>query len=707
MTALSECIAETRQKAAAGVAAGGPGVEAAGVVAGGDGGDGEGRGKGGDGKSGKNGGDGELEISGKKKRFTGALERAGLCGPLGGPAIANLPGAVWETPAFIDLMADAMLTREAVERRRARSPPAARTARCGRSSARPPTWGARSGSSRCPRPWRRPRRWGTRGRRWWASGTSRWRAPRARGTTSGSCVWIEEVVDRVRNTPVGRSLLLPGGWCTRLGGHPLVYAVRRHHGHYALAVTNCGDGLEYHPIEADPLLDGFRYAHTVVLDDVDPGTLMDASTWALLYRPLIFPAPGKKQSEHIYAKVLPFLNKRPLMASAYHERGGVGGGGPGSAAARDPNDSGTPNEPFGGGDDRVAPLTAKARGGDASCARLALEAARALVASSPGVSPRRADALVEMGVRHVLLESALQDLSQVPGERLAAAPAAALECACRALASAAGKHADALADAPPGAVAGVAAAAAGAGVAGAPPRRARRWSRRPWRARFGAWRAFSSGSRRCVGRRCCRRPCCPRRRRTPGRRSLRRRAAVAASPGHAVPGGGVRVAAVRAPGSRRGRRRGAHRGARRRVAAAAHHPAGGAHLRARLRRDGGGGVGGDAQSRALLRAACEPGGRAAQHLRAARVAARAPVLLGVAGASAAEPPGARREVLLGLRRRAVRDAGGAAAVPAAAARALQQHHAEPLGDAVVRRGAAAVDGEPGVRGGRGAAPARE
>ena len=132
--------------------------------------------------------------------------------------------------------------------------------------------------------------------------------------------WIEEVVDRVRNTPIGRSLLLPGGWCTRAGGHPLVYAVRRHHGHYALLVTNCGDGLEYHPIEADPLLDGFRYAHTVVLDDVDPGTLMDASTWALLYRPLIFPAPGKKQSEHIYAKVLPLLNKRPLMASAYHER---------------------------------------------------------------------------------------------------------------------------------------------------------------------------------------------------------------------------------------------------------------------------------------------------------------------------------------------------------------------------------------------------
>ena len=152
--------------------------------------------------------------------------------------------------------------------------------------------------------------------------------------------WIEEVVDRVRNTPIGRSLLLPGGWCTRAGGHPLVYAVRRHHGHYSIAVTNCGDGLEYHPIVADPLLDGFQYAHTVVLDDVDPGTLMDASTWALLYRPLIFPAPGKKQSEHIYAKTLPFLNKRPLMASAYDaSRAPAGSAGPAgsglSAATRD------------------------------------------------------------------------------------------------------------------------------------------------------------------------------------------------------------------------------------------------------------------------------------------------------------------------------------------------------------------------------------
>ena len=53
-----------------------------------------------------------------RKRFLGALERAGLCGPLGGPAIPAVTGAVWETPAFIDLLADGMLTPESRDRRR-------------------------------------------------------------------------------------------------------------------------------------------------------------------------------------------------------------------------------------------------------------------------------------------------------------------------------------------------------------------------------------------------------------------------------------------------------------------------------------------------------------------------------------------------------------------------------------------------------------
>ena len=270
-------------------------------------------------------GDGALAESGGEsaapiRAFSGALERAGLVGPLGGPAIANLPGAVWETPAFIDLMADAMLTREAVERRRG-----ALAAGGAEGALRPLVRSATDvgralGQLAMPASAEEAEALGDARQALVGLGDLALACPAGSRDNKRFLAWIEEVVDRVRNTPIGRSLLLPGGWCTRAGGHPLVYAVRRHHGHYALLVTNCGDGLEYHPIEADPLLDGFRYAHTVVLDDVDPGTLMDASTWALLYRPLIFPAPGKKQSEHIYAKVLPLLNKRPLMASAYHER---------------------------------------------------------------------------------------------------------------------------------------------------------------------------------------------------------------------------------------------------------------------------------------------------------------------------------------------------------------------------------------------------
>ena len=158
------------------------------------------------------------------------------------------------------------------------------------------------------------------------------------------------------------------------------------------------------PRRADPLVDGFRVMHTIQLDDIEPGVLLDSSSWALLYRPLIFPAPGKIQAETIYTKVLPFLNKRPLMSSVV----------------------GT------GGAERGNPLTPRARAWwNASGARLALEAARACVAATPGVSTQRADALVEMGTRHVMLEAALQDLGHVPGERLGAAPAACLESACR------------------------------------------------------------------------------------------------------------------------------------------------------------------------------------------------------------------------------------------------------------------------------------
>ena len=52
---------------------------------------------------------------------------------------------------------------------------------------------------------------------------------------------------------------------------PPVYTVHRRDNTYSLAVSNTGDGLEYHPTEADPLFDGFRAMHTIQLDDIEPG----------------------------------------------------------------------------------------------------------------------------------------------------------------------------------------------------------------------------------------------------------------------------------------------------------------------------------------------------------------------------------------------------------------------------------------------------
>ena len=65
-----------------------------------------------------------------------------------------------------------------------------------------------------------------------------------------------------------------------------MYAVHRREHSYSLAVSNTGDGLEYHPQEADPGMDGYRAMHTIQLDDIEPGVLTDTSSWALLYRPL-------------------------------------------------------------------------------------------------------------------------------------------------------------------------------------------------------------------------------------------------------------------------------------------------------------------------------------------------------------------------------------------------------------------------------------
>jgi hypothetical protein len=128
-------------------------------------------------------------------------------GPLGGPAIANLPGAVWETPAFIDLMADAMLTREAVERRRV-----ALAAGGADGALRPLVRSATDvgralGQLAMPTSLEEAEALGDARQALVGLGDLALACPAGSRDNKRFLVWIEEVVDRVRNTPVGRSLL--------------------------------------------------------------------------------------------------------------------------------------------------------------------------------------------------------------------------------------------------------------------------------------------------------------------------------------------------------------------------------------------------------------------------------------------------------------------------------------------------------------------
>jgi|TARA_B110000305_G_C19052847_1_gene453482 hypothetical protein len=186
----------------------------------------------------------------------GALERAGLCGPLGGPAIPAVTGAVWETPAFIDLLADGMLTPEARDRRRvALSTGTADGAL--RPLVRTATEIARAlGSLMMPATEAEQRALADARQGLVGLGDLALSCPAGSKDNTRFLVWLEEIVERCRNLPRGRTLLLPGGWCTKNGGHPLVYSVRRQETSFSLLVTNTGDGLEYHPREADPVLDG-------------------------------------------------------------------------------------------------------------------------------------------------------------------------------------------------------------------------------------------------------------------------------------------------------------------------------------------------------------------------------------------------------------------------------------------------------------------
>jgi len=343
----------------------------------------------------------------KGKNFRGTLELAGLCGPLGGGALPVHLDACWENLTFVDLMADSCLNERLGRQHRpkyvretlsALVDSAITVSRCLSASAiqmSGPESNAMGSIRRALEDMLSMARLipvGTKDNNLFVS-------------------FLSAFLDRVKQLRAGELMMVPGGWANADGGAAVIYTIHRLPAHFVVSLTNCGDGLEYHPMQADPAQDAFKYIATVQLMEVPIAVAMDSSTWALLFRPLVFPHTAEKAKDMIYNKVLPMMNSRPLLASV------------------------TPS-PL-----RTVQFAKRPRGLDASGVFTALEAARCGLASL-GCPPSRADALVNLGVRHVMLEEAKRDLERV--NMIGASALVTLQAACRTVSDYAATHAELL-----------------------------------------------------------------------------------------------------------------------------------------------------------------------------------------------------------------------------------------------------------------------
>ena len=350
----------------------------------------------------------------RRSFFKGALERAGLTGPLGGVGVPTHLEAVWEQIAFVDVMADdALGFDERLMRIRDEKMAVRETLETMSDSCS--TISRALGSLQFPMSVPETNAI-MEVRRSLDDLTLLCRQiPAGTQDNNAFTAFLSVFIDRVRSMRPGALLMFPGGWSTQNDGksRALIYTLQRLQGSFVFSVTNTGDGLEYHPVKADPSSDGFLYGLTTQLTEIPMDMCLDSSTWALLLRPIVHPQKTAEiAKDQIYAKVLPMLNGRPLFAS-------VGA---------------TPL--------RTVQFAPKPAGGDLSFSLCALEAARCALCSL-GCPPKRANALVEVGVRHVMLEEALRNVSEI--SLLNTSACVALETACKTLARVATPYAEKLA----------------------------------------------------------------------------------------------------------------------------------------------------------------------------------------------------------------------------------------------------------------------
>lgn len=58
---------------------------------------------------------------------------------------------------------------------------------------------------------------------------------------------LKEINNIIYNLPAGDFLVLPGGWQGRVGGHTILYLIKKEEAVCTLCIVNTGDGIRYHP----------------------------------------------------------------------------------------------------------------------------------------------------------------------------------------------------------------------------------------------------------------------------------------------------------------------------------------------------------------------------------------------------------------------------------------------------------------------------
>lgn len=226
----------------------------------------------------------------RRSFFKGALERAGLTGPLGGVGVPTHLEAVWEQIAFVDVMADdALGFDERLMRIRDEKMAVRETLETMSDSCS--TISRALGSLQFPMSVPETNAI-MEVRRSLDDLTLLCRQiPAGTQDNNAFTAFLSVFIDRVRSMRPGALLMFPGGWSTQNDGksRALIYTLQRLQGSFVFSVTNTGDGLEYHPVKADPSSDGFLYGLTTQLTEIPMDMCLDSSTWALLLRPIVHP----------------------------------------------------------------------------------------------------------------------------------------------------------------------------------------------------------------------------------------------------------------------------------------------------------------------------------------------------------------------------------------------------------------------------------